>query len=144
MSNSVEYILSGDIGATNARFALLSNGKLNAIKSFEVAKFGQFTDLLANFLQEHCRQKQIHQALLAIAGPVTGERVVLTNSSWVIDPRELQTGFGCRFEFSTTSKRSLFRYPILPRLIWRRWEAVGPKRADSASDPARRPKGDRS
>jgi glucokinase len=30
MSNSVEYILLGDIGATNARFALLSNGNLNA------------------------------------------------------------------------------------------------------------------
>jgi hypothetical protein len=53
MSNSVEYILLGDIGATNARFALLSNGKLNAINSFEVAKFGQFTDLLANFLKGH-------------------------------------------------------------------------------------------
>jgi glucokinase len=59
MSNSVEYILLGDIGATNARFAVLSNGKLNAIHSFEVAKFGQFTDLLANFLKEHCRQTQI-------------------------------------------------------------------------------------
>src|SRR5438067_928172 len=55
-SNSVEYILLGDIGAINARFALLSNGKLDAINSFEVAKFAQFTDLLANFLKERCRQ----------------------------------------------------------------------------------------
>src|SRR5262249_21563945 len=38
-------------------------------------------------------QTQIHQALLAIAGPVKGERVALTNSSWVIDIRELQTVF---------------------------------------------------
>ena len=94
MSNSVEYILLGDIGATNARFGLLSNGNLNAISSFEVAKFGQFSDLLAIFITQHCRQTQIHQALLAIAGPVKGERVLLTNSSWVIDVRELQTGFG--------------------------------------------------
>ena len=94
MSNSVEYILLGDIGATNARFALLSNGNLNAISSFEVAKFGQFTDVLTIFIKEHCRQTQIHQALLAIAGPVKGKRVLLTNSSWVIDARELQTGFG--------------------------------------------------
>ncbi len=96
MSNSVEYILLGDIGATNARFALLSNGNLNAISNFEVAKFGQFTDVLAIFIKEHCRRTQIHRALLAIAGPVKGERVLLTNSSWVIDARELQTGFGLR------------------------------------------------
>jgi glucokinase len=94
MSSSVEHILLGDIGATNARFALLSNGNLNAISSFEVAKFRQFKDVLANFVTEHCHKMKIHQALLAIAGPVTGERVPLTNSSWVIDPHELQTDFG--------------------------------------------------
>jgi glucokinase len=94
MSNSVECILLGDIGATNARFALLSNGNLNAISSFEVAKFGQFTDVLAIFRKEHCRQMPIRQALLAIAGPVKGERVALTNSSWVIDIGELQAAFG--------------------------------------------------
>jgi glucokinase len=94
MSNSVEYILLGDIGATNARFALLSNGNLNAISSFEVARFEQFTDVLAKFVREHCRQIKIHQAFLAIAAPLTGERVLLTNSSWVIDRHELQTGFG--------------------------------------------------
>jgi len=78
---SVEYILLADIGATNARFALLSNGNLNTVSSFEVAKFGQFADVLAIFLKEHCSQTQIHQAFLAIAGPVIDERVPLTNSS---------------------------------------------------------------
>ena len=94
MPNLVEYVLLGDIGATNARFALLANGKLNAINSFEVAKFGQFTDVVANFVEKYCGQTKIRRALLAIAGPVTGERVPLTNSSWVIDPGELQKGFG--------------------------------------------------
>jgi glucokinase len=50
--------------------------------------------VLAIFLKEHCSQTQIHQAFLAIAGPVIDERVPLTNSSWVIDAGELQTGFG--------------------------------------------------
>ncbi len=94
MSNSANYILLGDIGATNARFALVSNGNLNAMSSFEVAKFEQFADVLAIFIKERCRQTKIHQALLAIAGPVKGERVALTNSSWVIDISELQTIFG--------------------------------------------------
>ena len=87
-------VLVGDVGATNARFALVSNGNLNAISSFEVGKFRQFADVLAIFVKEHCSQTQIHQAFLAIAGPVKGERVPLTNSSWVIDAGELQTGFG--------------------------------------------------
>src|SRR5215472_1069435 len=54
MPNLVEHVLLGDIGATNARFALLSNGKLNAINSFEVAKFGQFTNVVANFVEKYC------------------------------------------------------------------------------------------
>ncbi len=83
-----------DIGATNARLSLLSNGNLNPIRSFEVAKFRQFTDAVAIFIKEHCRRKRIHKALLAVAAPVKGERVALTNSSWVIDIRELQTVFG--------------------------------------------------
>jgi glucokinase len=91
---SVEYILLGDIGATNARFALLSNGNLNTISSFEVAKFGQFADVLTIFIKERCGQTEIHHALLAIAGPVQAQRVALTNSSWIIDARELQARFG--------------------------------------------------
>jgi len=98
MAVLVDSVLLGDIGATNARFSLLSNGNLEAISSFEVAKFGQFTDAVAIFIKEHCRQTQIHEALLAIAGPVKGERVALTNSSWVIDIRELQTVFGLRVQ----------------------------------------------
>jgi glucokinase len=94
MSRAVEYIVLGDIGATNARFALLSNGKLKTINSFEVAKFGQFTDVLAMFIDEHCRHTQIHRALLAVAGPVKDERVVLTNIAWVVDAGDLQTAFG--------------------------------------------------
>ena len=93
MSSSAKNILVGDIGATNARFTLLSNGNLNAISSFEVAKFGRFTDALAIFIKDHSRETRIHQALLAIAGPVRGERVALTNSCWVIDSRELRTVF---------------------------------------------------
>jgi glucokinase len=53
MSVLVDSVLLGDIGATNARFSLLSNGNLSAISSFGVAEFGQFTDALAIFIKEH-------------------------------------------------------------------------------------------
>jgi glucokinase len=110
MSSSV---LLGDIGATNARLALVANGSLNAISSFEVAKFGQFADLLTIFLKEHCGQTPIHQALLAIAGPVTRERVQLTNSSWVIDAGELQRSFGLQVRIVNDFEAVAFSLPSL-------------------------------
>jgi glucokinase len=113
MSSSADYILLGDIGATNARFALVSNGNLSAISTYEIADFGQFTDVLAIFLKEHSRQTQIHQALLAIAGPVKDQRVALTNSSWVIDIRELQTSFGLQVQMINDFEAVALSLPVL-------------------------------
>jgi glucokinase len=113
MSSSVESILLGDIGATNARFALLSNGNLKTFNSFEVAKFRQFTDVLELFIKEHCRQVQIRRALLAIAGPVRDERVVLTNSSWVVDAGELQKAFGLQVRIVNDFEAVAYSLPSL-------------------------------
>jgi glucokinase len=112
MSSSV---LLADIGATNARFALVSNGNLNAIRSFEVANFGQFADVLTIFLKQHCGQTQIQQALLAIAGPVAGKRVQLTNSSWVIDAGELQRSFDLQVRIVNDFEAVAFSLPSLTR-----------------------------
>jgi glucokinase len=90
---SNKHVLLGDIGATNARFALLSNGALGPVKSFDVASFARFEDATATFLKDHCQQIEITNALLAIAGPVKGQRCELTNCSWVMDARELRETF---------------------------------------------------
>ena len=113
MTGAVEYILLGDIGATNARFGLLSKGNLDTISSFEVAKFGEFTDVLAMFIKEHCRHIQIHRALFAIAGPVKDERVVLTNSSWVVDVSELQKAFGLQVRIVNDFEAVAYSLPSL-------------------------------
>jgi glucokinase len=88
--------LLGDIGATNARFAVLANGAVGPVKSFDVARFARFADAVATFLQGHCQQIEIGKAVLAIAGPVEGNRCVLTNCSWVVDARELYETFGLK------------------------------------------------
>jgi glucokinase len=88
--------LLGDIGATNARFALLAGGALGPVKSFDVSSFARFADAAAVFLKEHCQQIDIINALLAVAGPVEGGRCVLTNCSWVIDAREFYETFGLK------------------------------------------------
>jgi glucokinase len=84
----------GDIGATNARFALLTGGALGPVTSFEVARYGQFPDAVADFLKMHRDQAPVTDALLAVAGPVEGERATLTNCPWIIDGGALRAAFG--------------------------------------------------
>jgi glucokinase len=113
MSISPECILLGDIGATNARFALLANGILGAVSSFEVAKFARFADVVAIFLKDHCREFRVKRALLAIAGPVKGERSVLTNCPWVIDARELRAAFKLEAQIVNDFEALAFSLPSL-------------------------------
>src|SRR5260370_2898222 len=91
MDFSHEHRLLGDIGATNVRFALLSNGVLGPIKWFTVADFPRFTDAVTAFLD--CEQVSVCEAVLAVAGPVDNDRCVLTNSGWTIDAPELSAAF---------------------------------------------------
>ncbi|MGA7490290.1 MAG: glucokinase [Xanthobacteraceae bacterium] len=94
MGSSPEHMLLGDIGATNARLALLSNGVLGPIDSFIVAEFARFIDAVDVFLQRRGRQIPVQEALLAVAGPVAEDRCVLTNCPWTIDGPELRERFG--------------------------------------------------
>ena len=55
MGFSHEPVLLGDIGATNARFALLSNGVLGPIEYFTVAEFPRFDDVIDAFLDRDGR-----------------------------------------------------------------------------------------
>jgi glucokinase len=88
-------MLLGDIGATNARLALLSsNGVLGPIECLTVAEFPRFTDAVTAFLHGHGRQTSAPEALLAVAGPVDEDRCVLTNCPWTIDAKELRAAFG--------------------------------------------------
>src|SRR5258707_7090739 len=93
MDFSHEHRLLGDIGATNVRFALLSNGVIGPIKWFTVADFPRFTDAVNAFVDGYCRQVSVCEALLAVAGPVANDRCVLTNSAWTIDASELCGAF---------------------------------------------------
>jgi glucokinase len=85
--------LLGDIGATNARFALLASGAVGPVTSFDVTRFARFADAVATLLKNNCQQIEISKAVLAVAGPVEDDRCVLTNRSWVVDARELYETF---------------------------------------------------
>ena len=53
MQDQFEQTLLGDIGATNARFCLLSNGTLGPVANFEVARYPRFADVVTDFLKMH-------------------------------------------------------------------------------------------
>lgn len=95
MTSSAAISLLGDIGATNARFALLADGVLSAIKRVEVRHYTHFFDAIEVFLKEQLPAIVATKALFAVAGPMKGGRFEFTNCSWTIDGREMQN----RFEF---------------------------------------------
>src|SRR5262245_62410848 len=105
MGSSPEYVLLGDIGATNARLALLSKGLLGSIEWFTVAEFARFADAIDAFLERYCRHVSVPEALLAVAGPVEADRWVLTNCPWTIGATELVAALGFERVQSLTALR---------------------------------------
>src|SRR5262245_13442154 len=93
MDISPAHVLLGDIGATNARLALLSNGVIGPIHWFTIAECPRLTDALGAFFEHHCRHVPVAEALLAVAGPVAKDRCALTNCPWIVDGRELCAEF---------------------------------------------------
>src|SRR4029077_16056282 len=61
---------------------------------FEVKRFSTFQILLRTLLDDHCSGTDLTHALFALAGPIDHGRCTLTNTSWIIDPRELKRSFG--------------------------------------------------
>src|SRR5262249_39484930 len=93
MADPAAQTLLADIGATNARFALLRRGgDTSPVRTLAVADYPQVTDAAGAFLAE--QGVPLVGAVLAVAGPVESERVVMTNSRWVIDAAELREVLG--------------------------------------------------
>lgn len=86
--------LIGDIGGTNARFALLSNGIVDRMEVLHVRDFRCFEDAVSAYLGRRQGRNDVATAALAVAGPVVANRCDLTNSAWVIDGDALKAKFG--------------------------------------------------
>ena len=73
--------LIGDVGATNARFALVRpDGITTAARTYVLNDYASLTDLIDAYLaQESARPEQ---AVLAVASPITGDHVAFTNHPW--------------------------------------------------------------
>jgi glucokinase len=86
--------LIGDIGGTNARFALVgeTSSPIERFLNAKTADHATIDDAIAAALAGH--ELQPRSAVLALAGPITGDAVQLTNCDWVVEPRKTIARFG--------------------------------------------------
>jgi glucokinase len=91
-------IVAADVGGTKTRFALFESDALRFEQRFRSSSAAAFDELLAKFLAQARAalgaDLAVARACIGVAGPVTGDRVKLTNLPWEIDARALQRDFG--------------------------------------------------
>jgi glucokinase len=92
---SGETWLAGDIGATNARFGLLSPaGEILHSRIVPIDEYPTIEEALEHYLGERSGLPMPHQGALAIASPITGDDVAMTNHPWRFSVAGLRARFG--------------------------------------------------
>lgn len=83
-------VLIGDIGGTNARFALVvdSNAAPRHFDSLETEGYETVNEAIQAGVMNKTSLLP-RTAILAVAGPVEGDAIELTNNDWVVRPQEL-------------------------------------------------------
>jgi glucokinase len=82
----VKLALVGDIGGTNARFALWRDDQLEAVQVMATADFSGPEQAIVAYLQaQGLPLGSIGSVCLACAGPVSGDLFRFTNNHWRID-----------------------------------------------------------
>ena len=88
-------VLVGDIGGTHARFAL-AKPICRGLECIQVLRCNDYSGpeaALAEFLLR-ANEPTVHAACFAVAAPVSGDTVSMTNNHWVFDRQSIQRRFG--------------------------------------------------
>jgi glucokinase len=81
----MKLALVGDIGGTNARFALWEEQQLHSVRVFATADYTSPEHAIGVYLKDLGLNKgDIGAVCLAVAGPVSGDEFRFTNSHWRI------------------------------------------------------------
>lgn len=90
-------ILIGDIGGTNARFAIVvdSYAEPREFPVVQTADYATIDEAIQTAILDHTNILP-RSAVLAVAGPVDGDEIDLTNCDWVVRPRQMMEKMGIR------------------------------------------------
>jgi glucokinase len=88
--------LIADIGATNARFAFIDAEGRERSATLACAGHPTLENAIAAFLTAIDAPTPPSQAAFAVAGPVTGDQIALTNLPWRFSVSGLRASFGLR------------------------------------------------
>ena len=87
--------LLADIGGTNARLALLHDDHgVTDVARLAVADFAEPLSAFRTYLDRHSGATPPVAAIIAVAGPVEGNRARLTNGAWSLEAGELASDLG--------------------------------------------------
>lgn len=87
--------LVGDVGGTNARFALVDGeGHLRHTKTYVCADFAALDEIIQTYLTETAGKKRPAKAVIAVAGPVVDGEIEFTNLDWQVSETDLIAAFG--------------------------------------------------
>lgn len=86
--------LVADVGGTNARFALLEGGDFDRVEIIAVADCERIEDAVGKYLAGIAAEKRPAEAAFSVAGPVTGDKIVMMNSPWTFSVEGMRREFG--------------------------------------------------
>ncbi len=90
-----KYALVGDVGGTNARLALcsLDTGAVSDISVYSALEYPSLEDVIKLYLSAH-PDAVIKNACIAIACPVMGDKITMTNNPWEFSISEMKENLG--------------------------------------------------
>ncbi|MEM7442526.1 MAG: glucokinase [Pseudomonadota bacterium] len=87
---SLDHAIVADLGATNARFALLDASGLSKVEILRVADYPSLASAISAYLDLVDPDRPPRLSAIAIASPVTGDYVEMTNHAWSFSIDELR------------------------------------------------------
>lgn len=89
------FALVGDIGGTNARLALcdIETGDISEVEVYSAVDNPSLEEVLKTYLKSR-NAENVKNACIAIACPITGDHVVMTNNPWEFYISEMKANLG--------------------------------------------------
>lgn len=89
-----KFALVGDVGGTNARLALcdIASGEISRAKTYSGLDYPSLEAVVRVYLDEQA--VKVDDGCIAIACPITGDWVAMTNHTWAFSIAEMKKNLG--------------------------------------------------